>query len=192
MDAPSVLEVVPISWHAKTSVLVIYDYPLHLKSPFFLDVLLSCRHGAFYWAPLLGAGLVGLIFASLRDGWSRVLLIVVIAQVYLIGALGLAGSGGAEPLPWALHWAGGSSFGMRYLTECAPMLAVGLAWLVRVLTRIAGLRTVLLILVIGVVWNGFLILAYGLGTISRSDCVGYSGFVEGIGMAVQKLAIGAI
>ena len=106
------------------------NYPIHLKSPFFFDVLFSCRHGAFHWAPILALGTIGLVWAARRESWALVLLAVLALQVYLIGGIGIADPSGRpvtfDPSNWNDHWKGGTSFGMRYLTECTPIFAAGL------------------------------------------------------------------
>lgn len=175
-------------------VLLVGNYPLHLKSPYFLDVLFSCRHGAFYWAPILATGLVGLIWAARRESWAPVLLITLFLQTYLIGGLGIADAGGAavnfDPSNWRDHWKGAPSFGMRYLTECVPIFAMGLAFL---MARTQKTTTTFLwpaTLAVLVAWNGLLMLAYGLNTISRSQCLTYPDMALGIVKVFGKLAGG--
>lgn len=178
-----------------SGVLMVGNYPIHLKSPFFLDVLFSCRHGAFHWAPVLAIGLVGIIWAARRETWAWVFLLTFLCHVYLIGGLGIADFSGSsanfDTSNWNDHWKGGTSFGMRYLTECTPFFAVGLTTLLRDTGRKigdlwwAGLLTVL------VGWNSLLILAYGLGTVSRFSCVTYGEMVTGVGQALAKV-VGAL
>lgn len=175
----------------QNGVVMFGNYPLHPKSPYFFDVLFSCRHGAFFWAPVLALGLIGLIWAARRESWAPVLLTVLALHAYLIGGMGIANpnieSVSFDPTNWHDHWKGAPSFGMRYLTECAPIFALGLASL---LDR-AQLRTMRLLVPIGlsilVAWNGLLILAYGLNTISRSGCLTYGEMWIGVGKAVGKI-----
>lgn len=171
------------------AVVMIGTYPFHLGSPYFLDVLLSCRHGAFHWAPILGIASLGLAVAAWREGWARVLLLAVLAQVWLIGALGIASFDRVVPDfsgDWNTHWQGGTSFGMRYLTECTPMFALGLAWLAsRGWPRRARLWQAGTLALAG--WNGLLMLAYGLGTVSRSYCVTYPQMLQGVSEALGRL-----
>lgn len=151
------------------------SYPVDLTSPFFFDVLFSCRHGAFHWAPVLGVGAIGLIWAVLRGaGWVVPLLGSVLLQAYLIGGLGLATqSEVAESADWINHWSGAPSFGMRYLAECAPMFAVGLAVLMRDTVWRFASAAWLAALAPFAAWNALLVVAYGLGTITRSGCLPY-------------------
>jgi len=177
-----------IVW-AANGVLTIGKVPIDLKSPYFFDVLFSCRHGAFHWSPVFAIGTLGLIVAgAMRDARALVLLAILAAQVYLIGGLGMLGSAAADGTSspnWDNHWAGGTSFGMRYLTECTPFFAFGLAKLSASTHRlrwllITGLFTL-------VCWNLLLVLAYGLNTVSRSYCVTYADMWKGIGDALKTL-----
>lgn len=172
--------------------LMIGNYPLHLKSPYFFEVLFSCRHGAFYWAPVLAIGLIGLIWVARRNAWPWVFLITIFCHVYLIGGLGISDlSGGAavfDTSNWNEHWKGGTSFGMRYLTECTPFFAVGLAGLMQATGRRIAMHWWGAVLMLFVAWNGLLILAYGLNTVSRSYCVTYLEMTTGVGQALTKIA----
>src|SRR5689334_16072724 len=40
------------------------QYPIDFSSPYFVQVLLSCRHGAFHWSPLLGVAVLGLLWPA--------------------------------------------------------------------------------------------------------------------------------
>lgn len=167
------------------------QYPLDPTSPYFFDVLFSCRHGAFHWAPLLGIGALGLVGAALRkNGWAIVPLLTLAAQVYLIGGLGLSTAASlAHPQPpgWLHHWGDAPSFGMRYLTECAPLLALGLAGAMQVTVKQIGLRVWIAGVLLFAVWNGLLIVAYGLETITRSGCLPYADMLTGTVAAVRAL-----
>jgi hypothetical protein len=166
-------------------------YPIDLRSPFFLHVLFSCRHGAFYWAPVLGIGVLGLLLRSAHDrGWPIVLLLAFAANVYLIGGLGLSTVAYADrtvQLDWLHHWDNAPSFGMRYLAECAPLYALGLAHLIESSARYVRLRWWGAALLPFAVWNALLILAYGLGTITRSGCLPYSDMRAGIVQALGEI-----
>lgn len=175
-----------------SGLLMIGNYPIHLKSPFFLDVLFSCRHGAFHWAPVLAIGLIGIIWAARREGWAWVFLFTILCHVYLIGGLGIADFSGSsatfDTSNWNDHWKGGTSFGMRYLTECAPFFAVGLATLLEGTGKKIGELWWAGLLLVLVGWNALLILAYGLGTVSRSNCVTYGEMVRGVAQALAKVS----
>jgi hypothetical protein len=168
------------------------DYPVDLTSPYFFEVLLSCRHGAFHWAPLLGIGLIGLLWSLARkNGWAAVLLLVFLAHVYLIGGLGVSHLAVTDhpPAPGWLHrWDDTPSFGMRYLTECAPVFALGLASLMQ-MTAARRIATTFWGIAIGgfVCWNALLIVAYGLETISRSGCIHYADMLNGFREVLHRL-----
>jgi hypothetical protein len=172
-------------------VLMVGNYPVHLKSPFFFDVLFSCRHGAFHWAPILALGTIGLVWAARRESWALVLLAVLALQVYLIGGIGIADPSGRpatfDPSNWNDHWKGGTSFGMRYLTECTPIFAAGLVMLFNISRTDAAMMLWRVGLAGLVLWNGLLILAYGLGTVSRSYCVSYGDMYVGVTQALAKV-----
>jgi len=171
---------------------VLGEYPFDLRSPYFFHVLFSCRHGAFYWAPILGLGTIGLLWAARNRSWAWPLLITFLAQVYLIGALGLAysdplhGAAGQQS-EWNTHWRGAPSFGMRYLTECAPIFAIGLSVLIKSSTRWVGKLFWPIALSLLVTWNGLLIMAYGLETISRSYCLTNRDMLNGVIEAVKRI-----
>ena len=172
-------------------VALIGSYPVHLKSPFFFDVLFSCRHGAFYWAPILALGVLGLVWASRRESWALVLLAVFLLNTYLIGGIGIADPNGRpatfDPSNWNEHWKGGASFGMRYLTECTTLFAIGLVTLLNIYRTSAAKFFWMAGLSVLVVWNTLLILAYGLNTVSRSYCVHYDAMWIGVTQAIEKI-----
>jgi hypothetical protein len=191
--------------------LQIGQYPIDLRSPFFLDVLFSCQHGAFHWSPLLAVGAAGLILALPRHAWAWLLLGVLAIQVYLIGGLGHSLPSGYEVARWSIKdyagykeqlsqhgattwenlWWGGPMFGMRYLSDSAHVFAVGLAF---AFGRFGGvLRTAFRPAAIGLVallvgWNLLLIGAYGMNTVSRTGCATYAQMADGIGQAVTRVA----
>lgn len=176
-------------WHAED--LTLGDNLMDLSSPFFVHVLFSCHHGAVYWAPVVGVGLLGLLAAAHGSAWARLFLLILLADVYLVGSLRgppeLMESLSAPPSLTETNWSGGHAFGMRYLTECATLLAAGLAAL---LARVgAGLRRSLLAVVLGllVAWNGLLLTAYGMGTIDRIGCVTHGQMLAGVKEAVAAI-----
>jgi hypothetical protein len=133
----------------------------------------------------------GLIWMLRRgNGAAGVLLLALIANVYLIGGLGLSQVAyGTEPVSigWLHHWDDAPSFGMRYLAECAPVFAFGLAGLLQAVHRHVHLVIWIAAFALAAIWNGLLIVAYGVQTITRSGCLPYSDMVKGIGQAVGML-----
>ncbi len=176
----------------QNGVAVIGNYPIHLKSPFFWDVLFSCRHGAFNWTPVLALGAIGLICFARVKLWIIPLLIVLLLNIYLIGGIGISDPSGKIPTfdtsNWNDHWKGGASFGMRYLTEVMPIFAIGLAALLNSFFRTTFFKLFLqFVLVAMITWNGSLILAYGFNTISRTHCVTYGERWVGVLQVLTKL-----
>jgi hypothetical protein len=176
---------------SSSSGLSVAQYPIDFTSPYFMQVLLSCRHGAFHWAPLLGVAAFGLLWAAARrEGWAIALLIVLVLNTYLIGGLSMAQAAyHGQPLPagWLHHWDDAPSFGMRYLTECAPLFAVGLAYLIRTTIPLPPFRLWAVGVGLGAVWNALLIAAYGLETITRAGCLSYSDMLNGFAELLAKL-----
>ena len=175
-------------------ILMLGNYPVNLKSPYFFDALFSCRHGAFHWAPVFALGTIGLILALRREARFIALFSVFVLQVYLIGGIGIADANGRPATfdlsNWNEHWKGGASFGMRYLTECTPIFALGLASLLNVFRMSIAPMISAIGLSVLVMWNGLLVLAYGLNTVSRSYCVTYGEMWGGVGKALGKIAGG--
>ncbi len=146
-------------------------------SPGFFDVLFSCLHGALYWTPIVAVGLAGLFWAARSASWARVFLLTFTVHVYLIGALA--------------DGTAGHAFGMRYLIENSPLLAVGLAFLLqRAAASRGATRGLLALLVLLGLWNGLLILAFGTGTISGTHCVTHAEMVRGVGETLTRLGGG--
>jgi hypothetical protein len=96
-----------------------------------LNVLFSTRHGLFVWTPITFIGVAGLLYGARRKPAIGISLLIAIAlQVALNGSL---------PTNWHGNW----SFGIRYLTACIPIVALGLAfWLYETSQRI---RTVVVV-----------------------------------------------
>ena len=98
---------------------------LDLASPHWLDTLISADHGFFNWTPLMLAGFLGLV-AGLRQSpllHGGALLIVALT----------AWVNGSVP---SFDWAAGDAFGARRYSEVVPLIAVGLAYLLELSTRL--------------------------------------------------------
>lgn len=167
------------------------SYTVHLGSPFFWDVLLSCRHGAFNWAPILGIGAVGLLWLATHNSWGLVLLVAFLLHAYLIGGIGIADPFGRPPTfdlaNWNEHWKGGASFGMRYLAECTPLLAIGAAALLNLFRNWVLYFFWQSVIAFLIAWNGLLVVAYGLNTVSRTHCVTYAEKWAGVSQVFAKV-----
>jgi hypothetical protein len=75
---------------------------------------------------------------------------------------------------------------MRYLTECAPIFALGLTGVLGVLGSKVGRFVPVVIIGALVIWNIGLIAAYGLQTVSRYSCVSFSDMLAGVQQVVTK------
>ncbi len=129
------------------------------SSPHFLDVLFSTNRGLFPWTPMAVLAVLGLFIylPRYRARWAAFLALNFLIQVYIIGS-------------WS-SWSGAISFGQRFLVNCVPAFALGLAalyvaWRPRLtrwsLTLISGAF---------VGWNLVLLARYGLENVPRGGPV---------------------
>ena len=180
--------------HWRSEELVLGQNPMDPSSPFFFDVLFSCQHGAVSWAPMVGLACLGLLAAARGSSWAALFGLVFLADVYLVGCLRgpieIMESLAAPPSPAETNWSGGHAFGMRYLTECAPLLAAGLAALLQRFRAGIGRRLLAVALGAVVLWNGLLLLAYGMATIDRVGCVTHGEMAAGVVEALRRLVAG--
>lgn len=160
---------------APTDATTVAGNTFDFTSPHLLDVLLSPKHGAFYWAPVLAIGFAGLLAAAVRRrGWAIAAVVTIMAHVWLIGTLDVP------------NWSGAAAFGMRYLTECTPLFALGLA----VLLQAAGprlRRAFVPALAALVAFNLALIVPYSLRVMSQEDAVTWPEMARAIGASVHEL-----
>ena len=122
------------------------------------DVLISPRHGLFYWHPLLLLGVAGLLIPKAQMKWRIFALTGFFAQVWIIGS-------------WS-HWWAGASFGHRMFISSLPLLAVGMALLMQTYSK--SRRWMPAVIVIFLLWNFGLMVQYGAGIIKRDQPVSWS------------------
>ena len=156
--------------------LVLEQNAMDFASPHFLDALASCQHGLFYWTPVYLLGFAGLVWATRQASWPWAFLATILAHVYLIGTL-------VEPY----NFSGGGLYGMRYLTECSPMMALGLAVLLDSGGKKVWLSCWRLVLTLLITWNALLIAAFSLRTISQNECVTFADMVGGMGEMISRI-----
>src|SRR5439155_399101 len=165
-----------LGYRAHGSFMLFNQVGIDVGSPLVTAVLFSCNKGAFYWAPVMAVGFVGLIYGAYRHAWARVVLATFIADVLLISL--------------TRHYADtfdmGISFGMRYLTECSVVVAMGLATLVAEARSTNRWRSSVVLAMLLSGWNLSLILAYVL-TIPRAGCVTYMEMASGMVRAVTQV-----
>lgn len=78
-----------------------------------LDIVFSSYHGLFWWTPVLVVGITGLFFGLKKNFVVSVsFLLILFLQIVLISLVTAPG--------------GGSSFGIRYLTDCSTIFAFGI------------------------------------------------------------------
>jgi hypothetical protein len=91
------------------------------SAPHLVDVLVSADHGLFAWSPVAWLGLAGLLVGLRRDAWLHAgALLTCAATAWVNGSVTY----------W--DWAAGDAFGARRFDLVVPLLAWGLAALVRV------------------------------------------------------------
>jgi hypothetical protein len=90
------------------------------SAPHLVDVLFSADHGLFAWSPIAWLGLVGLLVGLRRDRPLH-------AGALLVGAAAAWVNGSVTD--W--DWAAGDAFGARRFDLAVPLLAWGLAVLLR-------------------------------------------------------------
>ena len=139
----------------------------------FFDVLFSCLHGLIYWTPVVAFAIAGLVWALKKEGWARIFLLTFCTHVYLIGALA--------------DGTAGHAFGMRYLIETTPMLAVGLAWLLTRTAEKVPMAAWLGVFGFFAAINAALAMAFGMGTISGTHCVTHAEMLQGVMEALGRL-----
>jgi len=101
-------------------------------APHLLDVLISANHGLFTWTPALGLGLLGLLLCWRQEAWLHgPALAVFAATAWINGSV----------TDW--DWAGGDAFGARRFDLVVPLLALGLARLLRLSASLLARRPML-------------------------------------------------
>ena len=138
---------------------------LDLLHPDLVGVLFSTRHGLLSWHPVLAVALVGLALRALARGSDATVaeserafaagaLVVIALEVWVNGA--------------TQDWWAGWSFGNRRFVGVLPLLAVGLAEVVR---RARTRRAAVAVAVVAVglaLWNQLFLVQYRRGLIPRS------------------------
>lgn len=141
-----------------------------------LEVLLSPRHGLFYWSPALLIGIAGLVVPRGDTRLKLLCLAGFAAQLWIVAS-------------WSIWWAG-SSFGHRMFISTLPALAVGAANLLTAYPRTARvLKPVILALVL---WNFGCMAQYALGIIPRQEGVSYATLARNNFVTLPRMAIGRL
>jgi hypothetical protein len=123
-------------------------------------VLVSPHNGWFFWSPLAGLGLAGLValasgYVSRDRRWiGGICLTMVATQIYVSGSLNT--------------WAGAGSFGQRRLVGLTVFLVIGLGALFHVVRRGMPRIAVNAVVVVSIWWNLGLIAQFGTGLMDRN------------------------
>ncbi len=121
-----------------------------------LNVLLSTNHGWFVWTPITLVGVAGILLASRRQPRLFAPLAIALAvQVALVGSL-------------PSNWMAAESFSNRMLTECLPIVGLGLV----VLLLEGSKRTRRAMYAFGVlctVWSLLFAVQYRLDAVPKAD-----------------------
>jgi len=127
------------------------------SSPHFFGVILSPEHGLFFWTPLLLLSLTGLIWLAMRSANQRVgvcLLVMLVSQIYIAGAVE--------------SWTVAGAFGQRRFVGLSALFITGLAVVLARVTVPRALRVAAVAaVVVGVWWNLGLMAQFGAGLMDR-------------------------
>jgi hypothetical protein len=133
---------------------------MYWYSPHALEILFSPEHGLFFWTPLVLVAFVGLGIAITRlwyrehdRGLGLAIKAMVIAQIYLLGALD--------------SWTSAGAFGQRRFVGMTVFLVIGLTVL---LDRSGGTwqrRGLALVVIVTIYWNLALMALFGTELMSR-------------------------
>jgi hypothetical protein len=137
---------------------------MYWYSPHALQILFSAEHGLFLWTPLAFVAVIGLgigitrLWSRERDrGLAIAIAAMVIAQIYLLGALD--------------SWTSAGAFGQRRFVGMTVFLVLGLTGLVDLSIgtwqRRAFLNALALAVMVTIYWNLALMALFGTELMSR-------------------------
>jgi hypothetical protein len=112
--------------------------------PHLRELLFSGYSGLLPWSPVFALAAAGLLVpwrCRLPSRWRVAALTVLLAEIYVNAAV--------------RDWWGGDSFGVRRMSSCAPLLALGLANLGALATSLARRRLLLVVLAVLTLWGCF-------------------------------------
>jgi hypothetical protein len=134
------------------------------NNPKILQVLFSTNHGLFTWTPILLLGSLGLFLFFLKDKWSAPAMLLAFLMMIYINSV---------PNDW---W-GGSAFGGRRFSSTFPILAFGIASLIKpAFSRKIFRYFAIGISLIAILWNISLISIFSDKTIRHHGVIETSQF----------------
>lgn len=132
-------------------------------SPHLVQVLLSPEHGFLFWTPLAALGMLGLalaIFVPSRLAESDApAQVAVCAMVMLVSQVYIAGS--------VESWTVAGAFGQRRFVALTPLLAIGIAALIRNARSTWSGALVIASIIVCIWWNVGLMAQFGSGLMDR-------------------------
>jgi hypothetical protein len=135
------------------------DHWMEWGNPKITQVLFSSNHGLFTWTPILILGVIGLAFFFIKDRWNGSALFLAFAAMVYINSV---------PNDW---W-GGSAFGGRRFSSTFPILAIGLASLLKPFFDKKLFRyAVIAVLLAAIMWNCSLISIFSDNTIPHQGII---------------------
>jgi hypothetical protein len=154
------------------------DHWMEWGNPKIVQVLFSSNHGLFAWTPILLLGVIGLLFFFKKDHWTASALFLTFSVMVYINSV---------PNDW---W-GGSAFGGRRFSSIFPILAIGLAALLKPffdkkLFRYAAIAVSLA----AIIWNCSLISIFSENTIPHQGIIKAGRFYSLIGSRAVKIISG--
>jgi hypothetical protein len=134
-------------------------------APHALSVLVSPRHGFFFWTPLALAACAGLVMLALGHqpaattrparpaALATSLLVIVALQVYVAGSVE--------------SWTVAGAFGQRRFVGLSAVLVVGVSALWSIARERAARAALAVVLVVSIWWNVGLMAQFGSGLMDR-------------------------
>jgi len=149
-------------------IIVPKGYTISLKQLSFssvFDVLFSSYHGIFWWTPILFVGILGL-FLGIKEKLVVFVsfILILFSEIFLISLV-------VSP-------AGGWSFGIRYLTDCLLIFAVGIAQVYSFLKSSKAKYVFFIICSILCLWTVILLILSAKNSISLIEPYTVSEFIN--------------
>jgi len=148
-------------------------------NPKIVQVLFSSNHGLFAWTPILILGVIGFLFFFKKDRWTASALFLTFAAMVYINSV---------PNDW---W-GGFAFGGRRFSSTFPILAVGLASLLKPFFEKKLFRYVVIaVSLAAILWNLSLVSIFSDNTIPHQGIIKTGRFYSLIGNRASEIVSSA-